>query len=82
MLDSMQEARNRFVSKDTVLIGGKDRPVFFTGGWPNITIAGRDVCVFYKDGNSAKFRVSNQEATVIDCVLVWLIDPEGAHAYS
>lgn len=82
MLECMQEAKKRFVSEDTVLVGGKTRPVFFTEGWPNITISGKDVCVLYKDGKSAKFRVSNQEATIIDCVLVWLIDPDGAHAYS
>jgi hypothetical protein len=78
----MKEARNRFVSKDIVLIGGKERPVFFTEGWPNITLAGKDVCISYQDGKSTNFRVSIQEASIIDCVLVWLIDPDGAHAYS
>jgi hypothetical protein len=82
MLGLMEEARKRFITKDLVTIGGKDRPVFFTGGWPNITIAGTDVSVLYNDGNVAKFKVGKQESAIIDCVLVWLIDPKGAHAYS
>ena len=82
MLGIMKEAQKRFTTRDTVIIGGKERPVFFTGGWPNITISGKDVSVSYTDGKVAKFRVSNQEAAVIDCILVWLIDPDGAHAYS
>jgi len=71
-----------------VMIAGKLRPVFYTNAQPNISLEFNRrenkhmVTVDYGPGlDSSTFFVGDNEAAVIDSILVWLIQPDNAHTY-
>jgi len=71
-----------------VMIAGKLRPVFYTNAQPNISLEFNRrqnkhmVTVYYGPNlDSSTFFVGDNEAAVVDSILVWLIQPDNAHTY-
>ena len=88
---TIRDAYKRFFinqNKLQVIIAGKMRPVFYDDG-RNIFLnynedeKKNEVTINYGPGlGSSTFFVGEQEANVVDSIIVWLIDTDNAFLYS